>query len=300
MSADQQDTEAGADFAERELADQAEIKRLAALPSLQYDREREAAAKRLGCRTSTLDHLVAKKNRSEPADALGQGRPLDLHEPEPWPDPVDGAELLDELVAVVRRHVVLGGAEAEAVALWALAAHAFAAFRIFPRLFVTAPERGCGKSTLLDLLSLLVPRPVPVANITAAALFRTIEAARPTLLLDEADAYARDDEDLRSMLDSGHSRIGFVVRCVGDNYEPRQFSVWAPVVLAAIGRLPGTVEDRSIKIGLRRRRPDETIRQLRLDRAEALDRLARMAARWAGDSACELAIADPPMPEGRN
>lgn len=53
----------------------AEIKRLAGLPRLQYDREREAAAKRLGCRTSTLDSLVAER-RGEPGSTVsGQGRP---------------------------------------------------------------------------------------------------------------------------------------------------------------------------------------------------------------------------------
>jgi len=275
----------------------AEIARLAGLPPLQYDREREAAAKRLGCRTSTLDSLVAQQ-RGEAAGASGQGRPLDLHEPEPWPDPIDGAALLDKLAVAVRRHVVLGEAEAIAIALWIVAVHAFGAWPIFPRLFVNSPEKGCGKSTLLDVLSRLVPKPLGASGITAAALFRVIEAARPTLLLDEADSYARDNEDLRGVLDAGHRRDGAVIRTVGDNHEPHQFSAWAPVALAAIGRLPGTIEDRSIKIGLRRRRPDEPVGPLRLDRTDALEQLARMAGRWATDHAAELAAADPAMPEG--
>jgi putative DNA primase/helicase len=278
-------------------SDDAEIVRLAALPLVAYGRERKPAADRLGCPVSILDRAVAAE-RGRGSNGNGQGRPLDLREPEPWPEPVDGAALLDALSAAIRRHVVLGSAEADAAALWALVTHAFDAFPIFPRLFVTAPEKGCGKSTLLDVLSRLVPRPLPASNIRAAALFRTIEAARPTLLLDEADAYARDDEDLRSVLDAGHSRQGSVVRCVGEDYEPRQFSAWAPVALAAIGHLPGTIEDRSIKIGLRRRRPDEAVEALRLDRAGALEKLARMAARWAVDHAAALAAADPAMPAG--
>jgi putative DNA primase/helicase len=161
---------------------------------------------------------------------------------------------------------------------------------------VTAPEKGCGKSTVLDVLSRLVSRPLGASNITAAALFRVIEAARPTLLLDEADAYARDNEDLRSVLDAGHRRDGAVIRTVGDDHEPCQFSVWAPVALAAIGHLPGTVEDRSIRITMRRRRPEESIEPLRLDRAGHLEQLARMAARWAADHAAALAAADPAMP----
>lgn len=281
----------------RDLAsDDAEIARLAKLPPLQYERERDPVAKRLGCRAAILDRLVsaARGNGATP----GQGRPLYLLEPEPWPEPVDGAALLYELSAAVRRHVVLGSAEADAVALWAITVHAFGAFPIFPRLFATAPEKQCGKTTLLDALSRLVPKSLGASSITAAALFRTIEAARPTLLLDEADTFVRDNEDLRGVIDAGHRRDGAVIRTVGEDHEPRQFSAWAPVALAAIGHLSSTIEDRSVVINLRRRRPDEPVEPLRLDRAGHLDKLARMAARWAADHAAKLAAADPPMPAG--
>jgi hypothetical protein len=278
-----------------EVDDAAEITRLAALPLVAYGRERKRAAEQLGCPVLILDRAVAAE-RGSSGNGTGQGRALDLHEPQPWPEPVDGAALLDALAAAIRRHVVLGEAEAAAVALWVLATHAFNAFFIFPRLFVTAPEKRCGKSTLLDVLSRLVPRPLGASSITAAALFRVIEAWRPTLLLDEADSYVRDNEDLRGVLDAGHRRDGAVIRTVGEDHEPRRFSAWAPVVLAAIGHLPGTIEDRSIKVSLRRRKPDEPVEPLRLDRADGLEKLARMAARWAADHFAALTTGDPAMP----
>jgi uncharacterized protein DUF3631 len=202
------------------------------------------------------------------------------------------------VVTAIRHHVVLAAHEADAVALWVLAIHAFDAWTIFPRLVVTAPEMRCGKTTLLDALSRLVPRPLGASNVTAAALFRTIEAARPTFLLDEADAWARHSEDLRSIIDGGHKRDASVVRTVGDNHEPRQFSLWAPMALAAIGNLARTIADRAIIVRLRRRRPDEPIESLRLNRSGKLDILGRKAARWAVDNAAALAAADPPMPDG--
>ena len=275
----------------------AEIARLARLPLIEYGRERKAAAQRLGCPVVILEKAVAVE-RGNGGAVAGPGRPLDLHEPEPWPQPVDGAALLAELATAIRRYVVLGTAEADAVALWVLAVHTFDTWPVFPRLFVNSPEKGCGKSTLLDVLSRLVPKPLGASSITPAALFRVIEAARPTLLLDEADTYARDNEDLRGVLDAGHRRDGAVIRTVGDDHEPRQFSAWAPVALAAIGHLPGTIEDRSIRIGLRRRRPDEVVQPLRLDRTVELEEFARKAARWAADRSADLAAADPAMPEG--
>ncbi len=281
---------------DRSAEDALEIARLATLPPLEYEREREAAAERMGCRVSILDRLVAAARAADAAP--GQGRALDLREPDPWPSPVDGAVLLEGIAAEIRRYVVFGAAAADAVALWVVAVHAFDRFFIFPRLFVTAPEKGCGKTTLLDAVSRLVPRPLPADNITAAALFRTIEAARPTLLLDEADTYARDNEELRGVIDSGHRHDGGVIRTVGDTYEPRRFSTFAPMALAAIGHLPGTIEDRSIRIPMQRRRPDEHVIALRLDRTGMLDELARQAARLAIDHADALSVADPVMPDG--
>jgi len=184
------------------------------------------------------------------------------------------------------------------VALWVVATHAFDAFFIFPRLLLTAPEKGCGKSTLLDVLSRLVRLAIVVANISAAALFRVIERDRPTLFLDEADSYLRHNEDMRGVLNAGHRRDGAVMRCVGENHDPRKFSAWAPVALAAIGHLPGTIEDRSIKIGMRRRRAEESVERLRLDRTDGLEASQRKAVRWAIDHAAELAAADPEVPDG--
>jgi putative DNA primase/helicase len=275
--------------------DAAEIARLANLPPLAYERERKAAAKRLGCLVTVLDRLV----KSAHSDATpGQGRPLDLTKPDAWPEEVDGDKLLDELSVAIRRYVVLDLHAADTVALWVVGVHAFDAWTIFPRLLATAPEKQCGKSTLLDAIGALVPRALSADSITAAALFRTIETARPTLLLDEADTYVRNREDLRGVLDSGHRRDGGVIRTVGDDHEPRRFSTWAPVVLAAIGHLPGTVEDRGIKISLRRRRPDEPADLLRLDRTDEFKRLASMAARWAADHTIKLGMSDPAMPAG--
>ena len=201
-------------------------------------------------------------------------------------------------MAGIRRYVVFDDASADAVALWCLGTHAFNTFAIFPRLAITSPEPRCGKTTLLDAIERLVPRPLAAANITAPALFRTIEAARPTLLLDEADTFAKDNEDLRGVLNSGHRRNGMVIRIVeaGGDYEPRQFSTWAPIALASIGSLPATVMDRSVVIALRRRRPDEPAESLRLDRPNGLDELARMAARWAADHLHPLRDADPAVP----
>lgn len=143
----------------------------------------------------------------------------------------------------------------------------------------------------------LVPWPLPTSNATPAALFRSIEAVCPTLLIDEGDTFLHGKDDLRGILNSGHRRSSaFVTRVVGDDFEPCTFSTWAPTAIAMIGRLPSTLEDRSLIVRMRRRRADETVARLRADRCPELDVLGRKASRWAADNIDTLRDADPDVP----
>ena len=273
--------------------DDAEIARLAALSPLAYEREREATAKRLGVRAAALDRNVEAKQarRSERSD---QSPALILPALEPWPEPVDGAALFTRIVAALRAHIVMEDGGAEAVALWALHAHALDAFAYSPRLAITSAERRCGKTTLLDVLGCLVPRPLQTANATAPAVFRTIELHTPTLLIDDADTFLNRNDELRGVLNSGHRKAtASVLRLDGDDHVPRTFGTWAPTAIAMIGSLPDTLADRSIQIWLRRRLRNEPLTRFRADRATDLAQLARMAARWAADHFEALRRADP-------
>ena len=181
------------------------------------------------------------------------------------------------------------------MALWALHTHVFDCFNHSPRLAITSPEKGCGKTTALDVLRELVARPLPTSNVTVSAVFRTIEIANPTLLIDEADTFLKENEELRGILNSGHRKGTPIIRTVGDDYEPRQFSTWSPAAIAMIGNLPSTLDDRSINVRLRRRKPTERVQTFRSDRSTDLHVLARRAARWAADHQAALVNADPEM-----
>ena len=128
-------------------------------------------------------------------------------------------------------------------------------------------------------------------------MFRTVEMARPTLLIDEADTFLAANEELRGILNSGHSNDGNVIRLVGDDHEPRAFSTWCPTAIAAIGRLPNTIEDRSIKIVMQRRRRDEPVNHIEQDQSKPAFGAWRKSRRWADDHADELRTANPPVPD---
>lgn len=274
---------------------QTEIAALSRLSLVDYERARKEAGERLGLRVGMLDKLVAAEREGDDDAALA-GRSLALPSPEPWADPVDGSELLAEIVAHFRRFAALPAGAVEALALWAVHAHCIDASPISPRLALTSPEKRCGKTTVLRILAGLVPKPLPTSNITPAAVFRTIEVARPTLLVDEADSFAKDNDELRGILNSGHARDGNVVRLVGDDHTPRQFATFCPTVIASIGHLSGTVEDRAVIVPMRRRLPNEKVERFRLDRPQG-STLARKATRWAADNLARLSDADPAIPE---
>ena len=275
---------------------QAAVDRLAELSVLEYEQIRDAEADMLNVRVSALDGEIKKARKSNGTDTGKPGRELKLPDPEPWPEHVDGDDLLGQLVGIFRRYVSLPDHAHEALALWVVHAHCLDAAYISPRLLITSPEKRCGKSTLLLTLERLLPRPLPAMNVTAAVLFRTVEVARPTLLIDEADTFAKDNEELRGIINSGHHRKGSVIRTVGDDHEPRQFSTWSAMAIAGIGSMPGTIEDRSIIVPMRRKRPDEIVERLRIDRTPDLNRLARKAARWKVDNIAALKELDPPTP----
>jgi putative DNA primase/helicase len=287
--------EAAVDYEAQAEALETEAKRLAGLSKAQRAIERKAVAKKYDVSVAVIDVLV--KQHTLETETGGQGRTLELPEPELWPTPVDGGALLSKIADMIQRYVVLPDEEADAVALWVMHTHAIEVTYISPRLLLTSPEMRCGKTVLLSVVSLLVPRPVMVANISPAPLFRTIEIARPTLLLDEADSFAKNSEDLRNIINSGHQRDGAVIRSVGEDHEPRLFSTFAAMGIAGIGAMPGTVEDRSIIIRLRRKKRHERVERLRLDRTPELDLLAIKVARWVADNINSLKEADPDIPD---
>src|SRR5215831_11442204 len=138
--------------------------------------------------------------------------------------------------------------------LWIVFTYALDAFDEAPILALCSPLKRCGKTTTEDLTAALAQRPLTAANITVAALYRTVEQFAPTLIVDEADTFLLTNLALRGIINSGHTRAtAFVIRTAG--HEPRLFSTWGARMIALIGRLPATLEDRAIVLPMRRRAP---------------------------------------------
>jgi putative DNA primase/helicase len=268
---------------------------LNALSQLDFEFIRKPLAAELNIRESMIDAL--RKPKEVPgADRTQQGAALALESPEPAADPQNGDVLLADIEAQIRRFLIADTASIVGMTLWSTWAHIVDKAA---NLAFVSPLRACGKSTALDIVQRLAPRALSVSSISPAALFRTIEALKPTLLIDEADTLFRNDDQLRTLLNAGFTRgSAAVVRIVGEDLEPRLFSTWGAKALALIGRLPDTLASRSVIIPMRRKRPDEKTERLRADRDQGFTELRSRIARWTADNGEMIVAADPDIPSG--
>jgi len=225
----------------------------------------------------------------------------------PIPDPVllDGAQLLDEVRASVKRYVVLPSVHTEvATTLWTAATHAAPKLYHFPRLSIRSPEKRCGKTRLLDLINALCRLPVPTANISSAVLYRVMGGDDPrTLLIDEADVIwgtkkaAEANDDLRGLVNSGFERERPTLRYNAATRQVEELHTFGFVALAGIGALPDTITDRSVNVVMRRRAVSEKVAPFRSRRdggplADLRDRLHK----WIEGNFDAIDKAEPELP----
>ncbi len=281
-----------------------EIRDLARLSVWDYEKVRVGRSKELGIRAPILDRLVKQaRTDSEPS----RGRSVELYSPEPWPEPVNGSAVLDQAYAAIRRHMVISEHHAIAAVLWAAHVHAFDVYTHTPRLLIDSPAPECAKTLLMcHLVGNMIPRPMPVEIMKAAPFFRLTEQYQPVWLIDELDAFLKEDSDLLAAVNGGWEPHGGVPRCVGDggNMEVRFFSTWTPVAMAGINArklLPESTVGRSIVIELERAAPGEIdpddIYDARNHR-EHLLKIGRKLARWTQDNLEQIAQTRPELPPG--
>jgi len=231
-------------------------------------------------------HAEWKKEKAEEKDSTLQGRPMFQREVEPSRDPVDGPQLLEVLTLILRRYVVLPLNAEVAIALWIMQTYCPDTMSCLPILAVTSATKREGKTTLLELVMGLCAKPCPTSNISPAALFRMTEAWAPTLICDEMDTQFKDNFELRTIFTASHTRpYAFVQRIVGDKLEPRNFNIFGSKALGMIGKLPSTMQDRSIEIRMRRKaRGQKVSRIIRLELEKECAPLRSRIVRWMEDN----------------
>ena len=118
------------------------------------------------------------------------------------------------------------------------------------------------------------------------------------MLIDEADTFIKANEDLRGILNAGHTReAAFVIRSIGEDHDPRRFSTWAPKAIALIGTLHPTLADRSIRVRLRRKLPTESVSKLRNLDPDQVKEIQQRLVRFTKDHGEAFEAATPVIPD---
>jgi len=222
----------------------------------------------------------------------GESSSLPFPEVVPFPTPVDPALLLNEITAAIRLFIVMTPEQVDAAALWGAFTWFTDVVEVAPLAVINAPEKACGKSLLLDVIGRMSARPLAASNVSTAALFRSMEQWNPTMLIDEADTFIYKNDEIKGLINAGHTRSGaFVVRVVGDNHEVKSFTVWSAKAMAGISlekHLPDPTLSRGIVFNLRRKLPDESVERLRHAEAGLFEGIASKLARFSDDYAKQV------------
>ena len=267
------------------------MKKLVALQGSDNEKERDNVWHR-------IDEIL-KKHRLTWVDLPELIGNIPEDDPRPAP-PANGYRCnigpLDLVEGMLRRYVQLREHEYVAASLWVVHTHVYDRFAFTPRLAVTSPTSDCGKSTLLLMLEALSANPHKSDDVTPGALFRLIDSGVTTMLCDEIDnADLAKNRTFRTIANGGHHRSGSIVRTI--HGQPRSFSTFAPMALAAINAvsLPLPLRRRSISIHMERA-PDLS-GLTRFDEVEdkaALDIVHRSVSLWANEATL---APDPAMPK---
>ncbi|HEV2330886.1 MAG TPA: DUF3631 domain-containing protein [Verrucomicrobiae bacterium] len=231
-----------------------------------------------------MNQISEKNERNE--------NPTVIFEPvAPHPEPVNVGELLTEIEAVIKQHLVLSDAAATALAVWVLHTYVYDLRDTVAYVAIESPEKRCGKTTLLTVLAAMADKPLIASNVTVGALFRAIDACQPSLFIDEADTFLAGKTAMRGIINAGNTwRTAYVLR-LSKSKQPRsvrgttrdsehppspdsfctphsafrspensgleRYSCWCPKAIAMIGKVPDTIADRSIVVEMVRKLPTE-------------------------------------------
>lgn len=173
-------------------------------------------------------------------------------------EPVDGAQLLDDLVAWWRRFIaVTNPDDLDLLALWTVHTHLVRECYTSPRLLIDSIMEGSGKSTVIDHLNRLCVHPVQAATITSPALIpRLLEGGMRTILIDEAHRALRPDrpgvQDLIGIINTGY-RYGatrpVLIPTKGGGWDADEMTTFAPLAMAGNNpNLPADTISRQIRV----------------------------------------------------
>jgi hypothetical protein len=175
-----------------------------------------------------------------------------------------GPDVYSLLNEIIDAYIDIEDDDKTILASWLMAAAFKDGFLTMPILYINA-SKGSGKSRLLSLINAILPMSIKILDATESVIFRLAKARR-CIILDEAEKDKisnREKVNLTELLNSCYKRGGVVVRVEknkGGHYEPVEYEVFNPVVLANTFGLSNIIEDRCISIIMKKTTRQDIIR----------------------------------------
>jgi hypothetical protein len=265
---------------------------IAELPKLTHEvRLREAAA-RLGEDFALLveEFEVFLAARTIPEDL------------EPWPEPVDIAELLGAIEVKYRRYVVASDAIVTASVLWAPFSYVVEIATHASKLLYYSSVKDAGKTTALHVMRWMVQRPYAAVEATGAVLYRIIDRLKPTLCLDEADSLFKRRTALAHIINESWTNSGSKIpRAKADGKGYVEYHVYGAQIIAMRGlNVPDTTQSRCLACLFWPKLPSEMVEEFTYQDDDEFKVIRRKLARWTIDNAVALRDAKPDFPPGFN
>jgi len=262
------------------------FERLAKLSPADYDRCRDEEAKRLKIRVGTLDDEVLCRRQKEKPEGITD---------DPWPDAVDGAELLEHIAGTYKRFCVLPSHAADVLAVWILLTYCYLKFEFAAVIAVWSPEPECGKGRVLDVSEQIAYKAFRTANTSAPVLYHSVSNGDITVLIDELDSHNIEQrEAIGNILKSGFQFNGKAHRMAERNGEQVvvEFSTYCPKMLATItlDTLDKATRTRSIGIRMQRKKREDKISKFR--RYDGTE-IRRKCMKWVADNLAALEAVGP-------
>lgn len=175
------------------------------------------------------------------------------------------------------------------LAVWILGTYLYKVFCHFGYLWIISPVLQCGKTLLLDVISQFCFNSTQrLTNPSPSSIFREITQNNSTLIWDECDNLKRENgEDfsqLISMLNSGFQRGSVILRTekVNGKFQNNRYEIYSPKVLCGLNQLPQTIRDRAFRITMVKKKDDEKIKRLVLQRdSEEIEAIRSNLYLWA-------------------
>ena len=143
----------------------------------------------------------------------------------------------------------------DVLTIWDMGTYLHELFDTYAYIHVTGPSQS-GKTKTVDVTQRIAFNMQSSSSISAAALYRVLQATHGSLAIDEAERLANPQDpkgtDLRLLLDAGYKKGSPVLRYNADTDRVESFQVYGPKMIANIKGLGEVLESRCIVVRMLR------------------------------------------------